>query len=63
MAEFQGLRDTPKRIIADIQALEDRAHKLGMTITAQTLNRAGNVAGWWLSGNQDMEIKAQSGER
>lgn len=61
--EFQGLRDTPKRLIADIQQLEDRAHKLGMTATAQTLNRAGNVTGWWLGGNQDMEIKAMTGER
>lgn len=62
MAQFQGLRDRPDRLIADIEALEQRAHKLGMTLTAQALNRAKNATGWSLAGDPDKAAAAMRGE-
>lgn len=32
--------------IAQLQALEDRAHRLGLTLTAQAINAAKDQAGW-----------------
>lgn len=38
-------------LVSDIQALETKAHKLGMVITARGLNHAKNAAGWEMAGN------------
>jgi len=62
MTKFQGLRDNPRRLLADIQQLEDRAHKLGLTMVAQSLNRAKNVAGWVMAGEPNAAISAMNGK-
>lgn len=48
-----------KNFILDIQALESRAHRLGMVETAHALNAAKNKAGWELAG----QIETASKER
>jgi len=55
-------KDSPRQVIDDIQALESRAHALGMTLTGHALNRAKNVAGWTMAGNDKAAIQAMSGE-
>jgi len=46
---FAKLRDTPRRLLADIDNLEDRARGLGMFRAMHALNNAKNVAGWELA--------------
>lgn len=50
-------------LIDDIQALESRAHRLGMTVTGHALNNAKNAAGWELAGEPILAGKAARGER
>lgn len=61
--EFQGLRDSPQRLVLDIQALQMRAHKLGLHITGRAINNAMNVCGWEQAGDADAASKAMHGER
>jgi hypothetical protein len=55
--------DTAERLLAGIQQLESRAHILGLTITARSLNNAKNTCGWELAGNTDRADKSTRGER
>lgn len=50
-------------IVADIQSLESRAHKVGLTITGHALNNAKNTVGWEIAGNTDRATKAAKGDR
>lgn len=56
-------RNACTRLVGDIQALESRAHRLGMTITGHALNNAVNAAGWELAGEAELAGKASRGER
>jgi hypothetical protein len=53
-----GAYEEVRQIIADIQALETRAHQVKMTATAQALNVAKNAAGWELA--EAMEINGDN---
>ena len=50
------------KFLADVQALESRAHDLGFTLTGQALNRAKNVTGWLMAGDESAAIQAMSGK-
>lgn len=50
-------------LVIDINALESRAHRLGMTVTGHALNNAKNAAGWELAGDTELAGKAARGER
>lgn len=56
-------RNACTMLLGDIQALESRAHRLGMTITGHALNNAKNAAGWELAGETALAGKAARGER
>ena len=45
--------DACRMLILDLQALQSRAHRIGMVLTAHALNEAMNKAGWELA--EDME--------
>ncbi len=50
-------------LVNDIQALESRAQKLGMYITARGLNNAKNAFGWELAGDVARAANAAIGIR
>lgn len=56
-------RSACKVLLGDIQALENRAHRLGMTITGLALNNAKNAAGWEMAGETTLAGNAARGER
>lgn len=56
-------RDAARLLLNDVQALESRAHRLGMTITGHALNNAKNAAGWEMAGETEHASKAARGER
>lgn len=60
---FQTMRDRPDRLVLDIQAMQTRAHALGLHMTAHALNNAMNVCGWEQAGDTDAAAKAARGER
>ena len=45
-------------LVGDIQALESRAHRLGVHVSAHALNRAKNALGWEMAGDIDQAGKA-----
>lgn len=49
-------------LVNDIQALESRAHRLGLSYTARGLNRAKNAAGWELAGENQHAARSVRGE-
>lgn len=55
--------DSPHALLADIQALEHRAHALNLTLVGQLLDRTKNVLGWLMAGETDEALKAFNGER
>lgn len=57
----KGEYEEVRQIIADIQALETRAHRVRMTATAQALNVAKNAAGWELA--EAIEINRKADKR
>lgn len=50
-------------MIRDIQALESRAHRLGLHVTAHALNNAKNAIGWELAGNIEAAGMAARNDR
>lgn len=56
-------RNACTMLLGDIQTLESRAHRLGMTITGHALNNAKNAAGWELAGETELAGMASRGER
>lgn len=50
-------------IAATIQALELRAHRAGLTVTAHALNNAKNAIGWEMAGDLLSAGRASRGER
>lgn len=58
-----GDRNACHILLSDIQALESRAHRLGMTVTGHALNNAKNAAGWELAGETEFAGMASRGER
>lgn len=46
-----------RELIAEIQALEDKAHRRGFTETAHALNEAKNKAGWEYAGKLERESR------
>lgn len=50
-------------LVQEIQELESRAHRLGMTITGHALNNAKNACGWEMAGNILRAGNAARGER
>lgn len=50
--------DAVRLLINDIQALEDRAHRLKMIDTGHTLNKAKNTAGWELEGQMSIHLQS-----
>lgn len=50
-------------IVAEIQALETRAHQFGLHVTGRALNQAKNACGWEVAGDTLMAGKAALGER
>ena len=50
-------------LLRDLQMLEGRAHRLGMTITGHALNNAKNACGWELAGEIELAGKVARGER
>jgi len=56
-------RNACTTLLGNIQALESRAHQLGMTITGRALNNAKNAAGWELAGETMRADEATRGER
>lgn len=55
-------RNAAMLLAGDLESLEQRAHRLGMTLTAQAINRAKNVAGWQAADNDEAAAQAMSGE-
>ena len=53
--------ETRQQLLADLQDIEDRAHREGMTLTAKGINRAKNAAGWEITGDSDSARKALRG--
>ena len=49
-----------QQFLSELQELEDRAHRLGMTITGHALNKAKNAAGWEIAGKR---LRSQSRSR
>lgn len=43
--------DACRILVNDIQALESRAHRLGLQVAGHTLNRAKNAVGWEMAGD------------
>lgn len=52
-----------QNLVQDIQEIEDRAHRLGMHVTAHALNRAKNALGWEMVGDPVKAGKAARDER
>ena len=50
-------------IINELQALEMRTHRAGLTVTGHAINNAKNSAGWELAGNVKVAGMASRGER
>lgn len=51
------------QLIGQIQAAEDRAQRLGLFITARTLNASKNAMGWEIQGHIEMAAKAARGDK
>jgi len=56
-------RAAADNLLRDIQDIEDRAHRLGMTVTAHAINRAKNALGWEIAGDVVRAGKASRDER
>lgn len=63
MAIHPADRNACDMLVLDIQSLESRAHRLGMTVTGRALNNAKNAAGWELAGEIELAGKASRGDR
>jgi hypothetical protein len=50
-------------MISEIEELEQRAHGLGMHVTAHALNNAKNALGWEIAGNIKVAGMAAKGQR
>lgn len=46
-----GAIDDVRLVLRDIEALEQRAHKLGLYPAARALNNAKNAVGWQMAGD------------
>ena len=44
-------RDEADKIVLELQTLRSRAHGCGLHVTAHTLHRAMNAAGWEIAGD------------
>lgn len=45
-------------LLQELEELEQRAHRLGVNVTAHALNRAKNALGWEIAGNVEEAGKA-----
>lgn len=52
-----------QNMIQDVEELEQRAHHLGMHVTARALNNAKNALGWEMAGDLISAGKAAEGKR
>lgn len=52
-----------QEVLAEIEAVERKAHAAGLTITAHTLNNAKNAAGWEMAGELEHAAAASKGIR
>jgi hypothetical protein len=59
----QNNRRAKGDFVDEIQAMETRAYRLGLIITARALNQAMNAAGWELAGDEMAASLATKGER
>ncbi len=50
------------KLVLEIDALQSRAHEIGMHVTGHALNRAKNVCGWEFSGDIEQAAKAAKGD-
>ncbi len=55
-------RNAAYQLILDIQALENRAHRLGLHATAHALNSAKNASGWEIAGEPEKAGMAARGD-
>lgn len=56
-------RAAHQMLVQEIGELEQRAHRLGMLVTARALNQAKNALGWEMAGNVLAAGKAARGSR
>ncbi len=62
-AYYRSTNELRDNLLDEIQACEDRAHKLGLHVTGHALNRAKNALGWELAGDIEKAGKASRDER
>lgn len=55
--------DAARLLVLDIQAMQSRAHRLGLPITARALNNAMNASGWEQAGDFLQAAKAAVADR
>ena len=55
-------RKAADQLILDIQALESRAHRLGLHATGHALNSAKNAIGWEMAGEPEKAGMAARGD-
>jgi hypothetical protein len=48
---LRSARELQLDLVAEIEAAEQRAHHLGLHVTAHALNRAKNALGWEIAGD------------
>jgi len=56
-------REMANDLVRAIEIDEQRAHKLGMHVTAHALNRAKNALGWEIAGDIEQAGRAARDER
>lgn len=52
-----------RNMLQDLEELEQRAHHLGMSVTAHAVNRAKNTLGWEIAGDVERAGMASRDER